>query len=1483
MTDAAINIALRFADEATGPFNRATSMIKRNAVSLASNLGSIAIKAAAATAALAAFAVGFTLKRSIDEAKQFETVLTDMGKVTDRSLGAIRREVMAMEPALGSATELMRGYYQTISAGVTEPKAALETLTVAAKASKAAHIDQSETIKALTKVMAGYGGEIKNVTEASDLLFTIEKLGQTSFAELVPVIGDVAAISHTLGVRTQEMGAALATITQTAGSTSEAATQYRGILLGLYKPNEQMVEALKDMGVQSGVAAVQQFGLAGAIQKVIEYSDKTGVSLGKYFRTSESLLGIAALSNAEFGKYIGNLKGMGTAAGSTERAYAAWGDTMEALSATYHNTLGKIMIEIGTTAAPAVRVAMQAITGALESLLEKMNELKDQGKLDEWAIDLAEGVVGAFQAIVKISASVMQAFYGIRLAFASIAEGVSLFVDEIVGYYQKILELQQKGFKFVGWDWGAEDTQVGIDALKDFRVGLQVNIDAAREMQEANRAAMDGIAEKGDAALQFLESLKAGMRSVKSDWEYINEEIDRSVASQSNQTFQLPGITVTAPAPGLQELLTGIGGLIAGDSPIDELIRQQERVNQQFFKFAKDAAPEAQEAIDKIRTAYLSFIEEDFWKKMEEGLAPTPSTTGKISYASDWLAVANILKEVDAGLKESSASVDMIKYRQAEAAKSWTSDWQPVQELMKSVESGLKESSASVDMIKYRQAEAAKSWTSDWQPVQELMKSVESGLKESSASVDMIKYRQAEAAKSWTSDWQPVQELMKSVESGLKESSASVDMIKYRQAEAAKSWTSDWQPVQELMKSVESGLKESSASVDMIKYRQAEAAKSWTSDWHPVQELMKSVESGLKESSASVDMIKYRQAEAAKSWTSDWHPVQELMKSVESGLKESSASVDMIKYRQAEAAKSWTSDWHPVLTLMQDVQSALDDLDKRLSLQDVIKDLSREVNMAGLSGINREIAEIHNRMEDLRKIFKDVDGVAQLDQIEADLIAAARATDDWGDSWGRLADNLQSNLSDVFFNVLDGADNVFEGILNSWKRLIANMLAEAMTLQVKNWLKPQTGTGQPEAGSGGIFKGAFANLPWIGSWFGGGTSGAAPADTSYYGGPDPLLGGPDPLLGGPDKSPAKVSSFNSTPYLMGGSVLSSMIPASAGGGFGGWLQGGMSGASMGSMAGPWGALAGGVIGSTYGGYQSGFFQSTLGKEIMWNSILEGTPFGPSGTIASLLGLPGLGPEETEAPNIWNKVGGGDWQLGRAAEQGGIDLPLGILRGIKSATSQFFKDFGDIIQTEFETILEEPWEFKTQSVETWSDAVNETLANFLWIIGSTVRRRGVPGSDHEGRWKHLPEVPEGGRDLVRNGHPHGANHAGVQGFYREYGRRITAARRRRAGTPRIHHGPAGNVRSDHPAERRHCRIRNRVLGIPRSCGRARTRHAGSGPHDRTLRNGKGVCARIAGAAPEPRAGGLGLHGPVADQDRCVERQRGCFSNRVATHR
>jgi len=371
----------------------------------------VKITAAAAAAGYAGYRLA---RRSLDEFTQFETSLTDLGKVTSESLEDVRKKIMDLPPELGSATELVRGYYQTISSGVTDPAEAMELLTTAAKAAKAAHVDQSETIKAMTKLMAGFSGEIESAAEASDLLFAIEAKGQTTVAELVPIIGNIASLSHQAGVNQREMGAAMAQLTQTAGSTSQAATQYSAILRGLIKPTKNMEEAMADLGYTSGTAAVEQKGLATVLLELDQYAADTGISISKLFESSEALTGLGPLLTDQFNGYNQSLQAMERSAGSTQRAFDDWAGTFEAVKQTFDNTLGKVLIELGQELAPTVMQSMKDLSNWMNNNRDTITEfVKNIGGALAWTAEQ----LGKLMSQVNTTAAWYKAYQNDQIGF----------------------------------------------------------------------------------------------------------------------------------------------------------------------------------------------------------------------------------------------------------------------------------------------------------------------------------------------------------------------------------------------------------------------------------------------------------------------------------------------------------------------------------------------------------------------------------------------------------------------------------------------------------------------------------------------------------------------------------------------------------------------------------------------------------------------------------------------------------------------------------------------------------------------------------------------------------------------------------------------------------------------------------------------------------------------------------------------------------
>lgn len=308
--------------------------------------------------AFLALGVAMAGRKIMGEFQRFQTALVDMGKVTSRSLIGIRKEVMALDTALGTSTELMQGYYQVISAGVKGTSKQLDVLTVATKASLAAHIDQSEVIKGLTAIVDAYEGKVRDAAEAADILFTIERLGKTTVAELIPIIGSLASMSATMKISQDELGGSLAQMTKFIGSTAEAATQLKALYTALLKPNAELNALFKEQG--GVLKAIEKIGFIDVLEKMWKATDGNVEALKALLEgRREALLGMLSMAKGGFIPVIGLIEEMTKKTGAMNRAYKEWKNTLAAVYVIFKATLGKVMIEMGRELVPTV---IRAIT-----------------------------------------------------------------------------------------------------------------------------------------------------------------------------------------------------------------------------------------------------------------------------------------------------------------------------------------------------------------------------------------------------------------------------------------------------------------------------------------------------------------------------------------------------------------------------------------------------------------------------------------------------------------------------------------------------------------------------------------------------------------------------------------------------------------------------------------------------------------------------------------------------------------------------------------------------------------------------------------------------------------------------------------------------------------------------------------------------------------------------------------------------------------
>ena len=403
---------------------KATDALRRGYEKLAATMKLMAWAAMAAGIA----AVAFALKKSIEMSTLFERELANVSTLVNTnvvSMAKLRKEILALNPNLGSATELTKGLYQAISAGVDASKA-VEFVGKAAMAAKAGLSDAFTAVDAGTTILNAFGMAIEEATFVYDLMFTTVKEGKTTFAELASAVGKISPIASAAGVSVTEMHAALATLTKGGFATTEASARLATALGTIIKPSAEAEELTAKLGLSFNATALRAKGLHGFLQDVQKATGGNVDQMAMLFGGMESLSVMLALTGKQSKEFTDILGRMGNVSGATQEAFDKQKVTLIALWDTFKNTVGRQAILLG------------------EKLLPKLSELVVN--MTKW-VDTNQVLIDSeFTAWVEkttlLIGPLVKAISGIAWFFNAVGVGLAQAAARAVGYEEGILSLQ---------------------------------------------------------------------------------------------------------------------------------------------------------------------------------------------------------------------------------------------------------------------------------------------------------------------------------------------------------------------------------------------------------------------------------------------------------------------------------------------------------------------------------------------------------------------------------------------------------------------------------------------------------------------------------------------------------------------------------------------------------------------------------------------------------------------------------------------------------------------------------------------------------------------------------------------------------------------------------------------------------------------------------------------------------------------------------
>lgn len=292
--------------------------------------------------------------------------VTTISETVTNNLGKCKQEIIEMSTEIPvPADEAAKALYQIVSAG-HDGAAGLEVLRVSAKAAVGGVTETVTAADAITSILNAYkkgAGEAENI---SDQLFTTVRLGKTTMGELGHSISQAIPIAASFGIESEQVLAAIATLTKSGTPTAQAVTQVRA--------------AVKAASEQLGDGYFKTHTFQQGLQEIANKAGGSEAKLRALVPEIEAMNGILGLTGINAQTAASDLDELMNSAGATETAFQKMvKETGAQLTLLKNNALaefselGESMVENVGKVAAALNEAFD--TGKIDKLLSVLGSL----------------------------------------------------------------------------------------------------------------------------------------------------------------------------------------------------------------------------------------------------------------------------------------------------------------------------------------------------------------------------------------------------------------------------------------------------------------------------------------------------------------------------------------------------------------------------------------------------------------------------------------------------------------------------------------------------------------------------------------------------------------------------------------------------------------------------------------------------------------------------------------------------------------------------------------------------------------------------------------------------------------------------------------------------------------------------------------------------------------------------------------------------
>jgi len=262
------------------------------------------------------------------------------------------------------AVEVAKSYYSALSNQMGESVADIEQYTIATQRFALATASTAEQANNLfASFINSYKLTTDSVSMLSGQLFKTIDLGRIVASDMANTIGRVIAPAAQLGVKTEEVLASLALLTQKGVKPADAMTQLLNLMNKLIKPSQELQRQFSALGYAGAEAFIQMEGFPALLKRIASIADEGGLAkLAKQFNDLRGFRGVLSLSE-DTAKFDGMVKEIQNAGDQVETAITTKMLDPAISLEQQMNRIKNIFIQFGSEALPVVDDLAKSLGG----------------------------------------------------------------------------------------------------------------------------------------------------------------------------------------------------------------------------------------------------------------------------------------------------------------------------------------------------------------------------------------------------------------------------------------------------------------------------------------------------------------------------------------------------------------------------------------------------------------------------------------------------------------------------------------------------------------------------------------------------------------------------------------------------------------------------------------------------------------------------------------------------------------------------------------------------------------------------------------------------------------------------------------------------------------------------------------------------------------------------------------------------------------